>query len=413
MARIVKVGAAKYGKPYEVRWSWYDESGKRRFGSERYRSEREAKAKKREVESRIADGATTDNQATRKVTVAEYAQRFLREKEHDTKRRTLESYDSILRTHVLPVFGHRRLRSVSTADVSDFVLRLAERGLAPSTTKHAYGTLRGVLALAARDHVIAVNPALGVRLPRGRDRAPFRPRFLTAEQVESLAQSLDANPPYGLLIRFAAFTGLRAGELAGLAVGDVLPLHGPEPAVRVRRTRRKIKGGWETSTTKSGRERSVPLPRWLADDLVRYLGDEHPHGSDLTAPLWPGRRVGGHTHGQDRGLHRPGELIWVDGHYWDRDGFYKRQFKPALRAAGLPEDVRLHDLRHSYASICASAGIPAYRVAAYMGHASEVVTRMIYTHLFADDATADMERLDRPVSIKSAREPPSSPRALR
>jgi hypothetical protein len=71
MARIVRVAVAKYGKPYDVRWSWYDESGTRRFGSQRFRTEREAKAKKREVESRIADGAATDNQASRKVTVAE------------------------------------------------------------------------------------------------------------------------------------------------------------------------------------------------------------------------------------------------------------------------------------------------------------------------------------------------------
>jgi integrase len=89
-----------------------------------------------------------------------------------------------------------------------------------------------------------------------------------------------------------------------------------------------------------------------------------------------------------------GVLNWSEP--CERDCFYKRVYKPALLRAGLPGTVRLHDLRHTYAPICASAGIPAYRVAQYMGHANVTTTLTICTHLFAADATSDMELLERP-----------------
>ncbi len=96
--------------------------------------------------------------------------------------------------------------------------------------------------------------------------------------------------------------------------------------------------------------------------------------------------------GRQRGPSR-----WANGAQAWCSGYAEalRDARPwAYRPAG--GGVRLHDLRHTYASLSASAGIPAYRLADYMGHASEIVTRTIYTHLFATDAAADMDLLERP-----------------
>lgn len=163
----------------------------------------------------------------------------------------------------------------------------------------------------------------------------------------------------------------------------------------MRRTRQKVKAtaenpdGWEIHTPKSGKTRRVPLPGWLRDDMAAYLA-QHPHRIDRDAPLWPGRKNGG----PERLKGGKGSATYDQP--WERDSFYKRRFEPALAEAGLSTAVRLHDLRHSYASICASKNIPAYRVAEYLGHSSEAITRMIYTHLFTEDTAADMELLDRP-----------------
>lgn len=393
MARIVKMPVGQYGKPYEVRWSWYDADGSRHFKKERYRTEREAKAKKREVEQSVADANMPDYAAGR-ASFGEWAERWYRAVAATSKPSTARGYRSILDGSVLPVFGSRRIRTITTADVQDWVTVLLESGKTPPTTKHHTSVVRRVFGEAARSRAIAYNPGLDVRLPTDRTvgRAKPEPRFLDAEEVRRLAAYLDERAwPYGLLVTFAAYTGLRAGELAGLNIGDVDPLH---RVVHVRRTRRKIKDGWEVHTPKSGKTRRVPMPKWLGEDLATYM--KHPRRSDPDAPLWPGRTAGGYGRADDGGRRAP---VLAYAKPWESGTFYRRIYQPALAAVGLPTGkggVRLHDLRHTYASLSASAGIPAYRLAEYMGHASEIITRSIYTHLFTADAAADMDLLLRP-----------------
>jgi integrase len=76
---------------------------------------------------------------------------------------------------------------------------------------------------------------------------------------------------------------------------------------------------------------------------------------------------------------------------WEAQTSYRRWYLPAVRAAGLPTGrggVNFHSLRHSFASLAASRGVAARQVAAWMGHASEIVTVTIYTHLFVADSDA-------------------------
>jgi len=88
------------------------------------------------------------------------------------------------------------------------------------------------------------------------------------------------------------------------------------------------------------------------------------------------------------------------GKPWERDAFYKRQFKPALAAAGLPPTVRLHDLRHTAGSLMLRAGIEPYRVAEYLGHSLDVLLK-IYAHVLEADREADMDRLARPTRTRT------------
>ncbi|WP_194905754.1 tyrosine-type recombinase/integrase [Quadrisphaera sp. INWT6] len=107
---------------------------------------------------------------------------------------------------------------------------------------------------------------------------------------------------------------------------------------------------------------------------------------------------------------------------WEPGTFVKRRFRPALVAAGLPSGtrgagVRFHDLRHTYASLCASAGVRSQQVAEWMGHANDTVTRLIYTHLFAEDTAAAVAALEglsaRPAAPDPALAATASVTALR
>ena len=99
-----------------------------------------------------------------------------------------------------------------------------------------------------------------------------------------------------LLTLFAAYTGLRAEELAGLEVRDLVFTQGAagvRASVNVRRAKKRRAGQWVPDTLKSAKSaRSVPLPPWLAERMADYLV-QHPRAAEPTAPLWPNRALGG------------------------------------------------------------------------------------------------------------------------
>jgi integrase len=176
------------------------------------------------------------------------------------------------------------------------------RGLR-STIKHAFETFGRILDVAVVDGAITAKPCASV--PRTRptdpDAEPFTARPLTRSRDRRRGRPHRpgaGSPDLCVGGMFAAFTGLRAGELAGLNVGDLtLPqVLGSAGSVNVTRTRRAVRGGWETSTPKSAKSRRVvPIDAWLADDLRAFLANDHPHGRpananyDPAAPLFPSR----------------------------------------------------------------------------------------------------------------------------
>lgn len=397
MAQVVRV--ASEGRPYEVRWSVNDADGGRQHHKRRFRTRREADAHRRTVEGQRDAGVTPDYAGARE-SVAAWAERWYSATAPAARPSTARGYRSVLDCGVLAEFGSWRIGAVGAADVQDWVNGMVAAGLTPPTVRHRVTAARWVFAGAVRARALAHNPVTDVRLPTDRSvgRARPEPRFLTPEEIARVAGALDrAAPgaPWGLLVRFTAWTGLRAGEVAGLNVADVDLV---TRTLHVRRTRERRAGEWRVSTPKSGKARRVPLVGWLAEDLERYLA-EHPRADEGDAPLWPGGRPGGHSHGA-RGAVREGSSV-TGAPDWDRPWepgtFYRRRYLPAVVEAGLPTGrggVNFHALRHTYASLCASAGVSSQQVAAWMGHANDVVTRTIYVHLFAEDTAAAVAALE-------------------
>jgi integrase len=220
--------------------------------------------------------------------------------------------------------------------------------------------LSQILAAGVEGGRIARNPAAGVRLPRivRRDM-----HFLSARQVEDLIAAID--PRYRLLVRFAAYTGLRAGELVALRVRHLNLLRG---RCEVDESATEVDGRLVWGPTKTYARRTVPLPRFLCDQLAAYLA-ERPHGPDdlvFTAP-----------HG--------GPLR--------EQKFVAGLFKPAVARAGLPHRLRFHDLRHTCASLLIAQGASVKAVQAQLGHASATVTLDRYGHLFPDELQLLADRL--------------------
>src|SRR5690606_14629884 len=123
---------------------------------------------------------------------------------------------SALRAHGLPRLAERHPSAITRFDVERMVNQIGAAGRPPAPAEKALRTLGAVMGAAVDARLIRDNPCHGVRPPRAASR--HEPRFLTPAEVEALAACVEA--PYDLLVRFAAYTGLRWGEVAALRVAD-------------------------------------------------------------------------------------------------------------------------------------------------------------------------------------------------
>jgi integrase len=295
-----------------------------------------------------------------RTTVGELAERWY-ETTVTLKPKTREDYRSLLHNHILPAFGDRAVASLDTLAVRGWLAGLVSGGLSSSRAKHAYYVLYAVLEAAIQTGALVRNPAAGVRVPRSRSREMH---FLSASEVERLAEAI--TPPYGVLVRFAAYTGLRAGEIAALRVKRLDMLRG---TVRVVESASEVGGRLISGPTKTHAERTIRLPRFLRNELTVYLASRpnDPEAFVFTAP-------------------KGGRLR--------HNNFYQRLFCPALRRANLPEQVRFHDLRHTCTALLIAQGAHPKAIQVHLGHSSVQVTMDRYGHLFPDALEHLADRLD-------------------
>lgn len=334
------------------------------------------------------------------------------------KATTAEDYQALLRRYVLETFGDRAVGSITPLDCEAFVAGLAVRGLAPRTIKHAWCMLLYVLKYATRAGAIAANPADAADLGEAHgvgDRQEFEHHPLSASQIALLADKVSERyPVYGLSVLFLAYTGVRAAEMAGLEVRDIILTAAPggevRGSVRVQRTKDRRHRKWVTGTPKSKKSiRTVPLPPWLAQRMSTYLS-EHPRGNEPTAPLWPRRQQGG---ARQKGTQAVAALDWSQP--CDFTTLHDRILKPAMKEVGIPitepaqtlddgtvipatRGTRLHDLRHSFAALQLSAGTHYMQVSKWLGHASYIVTMSVYADWIHEEE--ETNTLPEPVAAR-------------
>ncbi|MGV9800191.1 tyrosine-type recombinase/integrase [Mycobacterium sp. NPDC003449] len=320
MASVEKRQTARGATSYIVKWRTPDGKHRTRGGFTTKKAARAYAARAEEARTR---GAAFDP-AAGKLLFREAAQAWLASR-HDLKETTRAAYaDALAPTstegptatvkrhkrlanlRIDNTFGEYPINKITRDQISEWVARMSAAGKAPSTVRNAYFLVKQVLGQAVADGRLDSNPADYVKLPTdhntGRAATHDDPdQFLTAAQVSALVA---ATPwPYNVLVHLAAWSGLRAAELAGLQVGDVIlpppsvnPNARPKPGqVSVERTAVWFapkdlddkSPHWKYVTPKTkGSRRKVPLPAATTAVLRDYLA-VHPRRNEPTAPLFP------------------------------------------------------------------------------------------------------------------------------
>lgn len=352
MASIEKLEPGKY----EVRWRTPDGKSRRKIvrgGPE------QARRFARNIEASKDRGDYIDPRAG-KATIARWAEKWMKVVEPTLKPKTAASYESLLRSRVLPSLGHRRISKIKPSDVQDWIGKLQGQQLSASRIRQAHVVLRQVLDMAVRDGAVARNAALGVKLPKleRREAAFFEPGV-----VEQIA--VEIATPYDLLTRLLGVTGLRWAEAIGLQRRNIDLLR---RRISVVTTLSEVAGGFVRTSTKSHAQRGVPLPPSLISALDYHLEDIDSSPDSL---VFRGPKGG------------PLRYRY----------FYMDLWRPALQELRLPL-VGVHALRHSAAARMIAAGWTPKAVQQVMGHRSVAFTLDTYGHLFESDLDDLAARLD-------------------
>ncbi|WP_419994759.1 tyrosine-type recombinase/integrase [Streptomyces boninensis] len=358
------------GKRWQVRYR--DPSGEQR--KENFEKQAQALARAAEVKAELDRGEYVDRK-TRRQTFREYAETW---REAATQREVTDAKtERALRLHVYPILGDRPIAGITRTDIRAWV-KDRSTVLAPISLRKPYNDLSSVMSAALYDGVIRKNPCHNIDLPEIRkpEVVPLAP-----EVVRALLES--ASPRYRALIRLAATTGLRGGELFGLeghvdlSAGTVeveQQLVGPD------------KGRPYLAEPKTDKSyRTVPLSASAIAAVRAHLEEFPPREAeveDKTDRRRPRMRKARLLFvSESGGPIRRGS--WAKVWAWQ----VKRADK-ALEAAGsplrVPEGTTLHDLRHFYASVLIEHGASIKKVQRRLGHAKPSITLDLYVHLYED-----------------------------
>lgn len=274
---------------------------------------------------------------------------------------TEAAYERGWRLRVQPWLGHRKLESIGVTDVDDAITGWT--GTA-STRNDALAVLSRLLEGAARAGIIATNPVRLARRPRQERPVGVRSRALTVAEVMIMLDFVESEPHRDYLAALV-YTGMRAGEASALRVSDV---DLERAVIHVRRSFSPAGGGRVVEQTpKSHKERTVPLPAALRPVIIRRFEGLGRNDLVFTGPN------GGR-------LNTSNVRRAVD---WE-----------ALRARLDRPDLRVHDLRHTLATLLFDAGAAANDVQAILGHSSMQVTEK-YSQARSDAAVRANGALDK------------------
>jgi integrase len=291
-------------------------------------------------------------------TVAEYLLRWLMEcAKPSTRPRTFERYEQLIRLHIVPEIGKIRLERLAPADVQRLLNRKLAGGLSPKSVRHLRAVLTVALNRALRWGLVGRNAAALTDAPK-LERHQIHP--LTLAQTQHFIEAVKREP-FGPFFLLAATTGARRGELLAAKWSDV---DLDSRVIRITGSLQRIDGSLQVCEPKTAKSRRpLPLLDFVAEALKAHRGRQLRERLQA-GPDW-----------LDQGFVFTG----AHGQPLDPDGALRDAFKAALGKAGLP-DIRLHDLRHSAASLLLALNIHPRVVMELLGHSQISLTMDTYSH---------------------------------
>jgi integrase len=336
-----------------------------------------ARAQAKKILGRAANGedpAQEKQDLKKRLTIAELCDQYLRNGCATKKPSTIATDRGRIERHIKPLIGRKKVQDITRADIKKFLQDIAHGKTAADikTGKHGraivrggegtatrtVGLLGGIFAYAVDCGMIDTSPVVGVK--RFTDKKGNR--YLSQRELVALGEGLrraeteGENPSALAILKLLVFTGARKGEIETLKWPEI-----------------DFEAGYlKLADSKTG-QKAIPLNA----GALQVLSDQKLlQGSDYVFPAYRG-----------------------EGHYEGTPKVWRR-----IRSMAGIENVRLHDLRHSFASIAVSGGASLPIIGALLGHADSSTTQR-YAHLSDDPLRAASEAVGSQISAALSSNP--------
>lgn len=318
----------------------------------------ESRRRAKEKLERIPQGKVSNNSLPlSKITLGKFLLDWLEnEHQHTIAHSTYKRYRALAIHHIDPIIGEIQIRKVIPTDITLVLSKMREQGQSPRSQQQARALLSVALGEAENKGYITLNPVKKVRIPvnKGKEIEP-----LVIEEVKRLLETYKETYMSARL-HIALLAGLRQGEALGLRWQDV---NFDTATLEVRNQVQKIDGRLQLTGLKTDRSRrfialtggsleSLKQHRQIIENMKKVRGDSWQE-NDLVFP-----HIDGTFH--------PAILDYND---WKR----------CLRLCGIKQR-RLHDARHTAATLMYSQGVGIEVISRALGHSSSAITSKLYVH---------------------------------
>ena len=286
------------------------------------------------------------------MTFAALFDEYIRYKKPRIKATSFYDVEKKLTLRILPFFGEMQIKDITPLTILEWQNSLSEYSYA--YRKDLMTHLTSIYNYAERYHDIK-NVAKRAEKPRNLE-AKKEMLFWTPEEFAAAIATVE-QPGYAMLFRFLFLTGCRKGEALALTWQDIDLQSGTVHICKSVSNKVRDHGKWYSITTPKniGSDRTVYLPAFFCQMLKEYKEEQAPEGAFVFG-------------GAD-----PFPLITID-----------RRFHQAADAGGVKR-IRIHDLRHSCASLLIHKGVSIVAVSRHLGHSSVKQTLDTYSHMLPDD----------------------------
>lgn len=317
---------------------------------------------KKEAESylrqMIDDVEKTVYTDSKRNTVAAFLNYWLEECSCNLAPNTVRGYRVNVENHIVPVVGEIYLDKLQPKDIDVIFQKMSLQNLSGTTQLYVYAVLRKALNYAVKRRLIPVNIMNYVDSPK-KDR--YKPTVLSKEQLQTL-QHYFYGTLYYLPIMFCMSLGLRRGEMLGIKWCDI---DFNNKTIHIQRSVTPIKGGIDASKTKTDKSnRFLVIPDFLFLELKNRYDSLQAVDSEA-------------------------ENLYInvtEDNNVISASILQKAFKKALKECSLP-DIRIHDLRHSWATLMLSNNVPTKVASEMLGHSGIGITLDIYTHVLTEMQT--------------------------